>query len=67
MKKLQKNLFFLIFFIKYLGSVEVLCSMKTLDFDTRTQVAQDSIRVVCAAIGIQLRDQHKVNIILFFF
>ena len=40
--------------------------MKTLDFDTRTQVAQDSIRVVCAAIGIPLQDQDKVNTIFFF-
>ena len=48
-------------FLKYLGSVEVLCSMKTLDFDNRTRVARDSIRLVCSAVGVHLRERHKVN------
>jgi hypothetical protein len=48
--------------LKYLGSVEVLCSMKTLDFESRTRVARDSIRLVCAAIGVTLKERRKVNI-----
>lgn len=47
---------------KYLGSVEVLCSMKTLDFDKRTRVARDSIRLVCAAAGVDLHERHKVSV-----
>jgi hypothetical protein len=45
---------------QYLGSVEVLCSMKTLDFDSRTRVARDSIRLVCIAVGVPLKDRRKV-------
>ncbi|CAF1494735.1 unnamed protein product, partial [Adineta ricciae] len=45
--------------VNYLGSVEVLCSMKTLDFDNRTRVARDSIRLVCSAVGVHLRERHK--------
>lgn len=45
--------------VNYLGSVEVLCSMKTLDFENRTKVARDSIRLVCAAVGVTLRDRRK--------
>ena len=47
-------------FFKYLGSVEVLCSMKTLDFDNRTRVARDSIRLVCTAVGVTFKDRRKV-------
>ncbi|CAF3916374.1 unnamed protein product [Rotaria sp. Silwood2] len=43
----------------YLGSVEVLCSMKSLDFDSRTRVARDSIRLVCTAAGVTLRERRK--------
>lgn len=50
----------LISFFQYLGSVEVLCSMKTLDFDSRTRVARDSIRLVCIAVGVPLKDRRKV-------
>ena len=46
--------------MKYLGSVEVLCSMKTLDFESRTRVARDSIRLVCTAAGVNLRERRKV-------
>jgi len=53
--------FFFIFLFKYLGSVEVLCSMKALDFESRTQVARDSIRLVCTAVGITLKERRKVN------
>ena len=51
--------FFLLF--KYLGSIEVLCSMKTLDFDSRTRVARDSIRSVCTAVGVTLKERRKVS------
>lgn len=53
--------FSFLFDFKYLGSVEVLCSMKTLDFENRTKVARDSIRLVCAAIGVTLRERRKVE------
>ncbi|CAF0986144.1 unnamed protein product [Didymodactylos carnosus] len=43
----------------YIGSVEILCSMKTLDFDNRTRVARESIRIVCSATGVQLKDRRK--------
>ncbi|CAF1045562.1 unnamed protein product [Didymodactylos carnosus] len=42
-----------------MGSVEILCSMKTLDFDHRTRVARESIRLVCSSIGIQLKERRK--------
>ncbi|CAF1281523.1 unnamed protein product [Adineta ricciae] len=45
--------------VTYLGSVEVLCSMKTLDFDSRTRVARDSIRLVCATVGISFKDRRR--------
>jgi hypothetical protein len=41
--------------------------MKTLDFDSRTRVARDSIRLVCTEVGITLRDRRKVRKKLFFF
>ncbi len=53
--------------MKYLGSVEVLCSMKTLDFESRTRVARDSIRLVCTAVGVTLRERRKVRIDFIFF
>jgi hypothetical protein len=34
--------------------------MKTLDFDSRTRVARDSIRLVCTAIGVPLKERRKV-------
>lgn len=52
--------------LKYLGSVEVLCSMKTLDFESRTRVARESIRLVCAAVGVALRERRKVRIVFSF-
>jgi len=45
--------------VNYLGNVEVLCSMKTLDFESRTRVARDSIRLVCTAAGVTLRERRK--------
>jgi hypothetical protein len=35
--------------------------MKTLDFDKRTQVAHDSIRLVCNAVGVALKEQRNVT------
>lgn len=35
--------------------------MKTLDFDHRTRVARDSIRLVCLAVGVPLKDRRKVR------
>ena len=52
---------FIEFLFQYLGAVEVLCSMKTLDFENRTRVARDSIRSVCNAVGVALKDRRKVN------
>lgn len=45
--------------VHYLGSIEVLCSMKTLDFDSRTRVARDSIRLICTSVGVALKDRRK--------
>ena len=41
--------------------------MKALDFDRRTRVARDSIRLVCAAADVTLRERHKVIICSFVF
>ncbi len=35
--------------------------MKTLDFDNRTRVARDSIRLVCTAVGVTLKERRKVS------
>jgi len=47
--------------VNYVGSVDVLCSMKSLDFDHRTQVARESIRLVCSATGVTVKDRRKSN------
>lgn len=49
------------YYVHYLGSVEVLCSMKTLDFENRTRVARESIRTVCNAVGVALKDRRKID------
>uniref|UniRef100_A0A671NYK1 SHC-transforming protein 1 n=1 Tax=Sinocyclocheilus anshuiensis TaxID=1608454 RepID=A0A671NYK1_9TELE len=36
--------------IRYMGCVEVLQSMRALDFNTRTQVTREAISVVCEAV-----------------
>lgn len=46
--------------VTYLGSVEVLSSMKALDFENRTKVARDSIRLICIASGFHPKDRYKV-------
>uniref|UniRef100_UPI00358F6674 SHC-transforming protein 1-like n=1 Tax=Myxine glutinosa TaxID=7769 RepID=UPI00358F6674 len=38
------------YLVKYLGSVEVLQSMRSLDFNTRTQVTREAITRVCDTI-----------------
>ncbi|CAF4550716.1 unnamed protein product [Rotaria socialis] len=45
--------------VNYIGSVEILCSMKTLDFENRTRVARDSICLVCTAVGVLLKERRK--------
>ncbi|XP_032532799.1 SHC-transforming protein 3 isoform X1 [Chiroxiphia lanceolata] len=38
------------YIVKYLGCIEVLRSMRSLDFNTRTQVAREAISRVCEAV-----------------
>ncbi|NXV50931.1 SHC3 protein, partial [Uria aalge] len=38
------------YMVKYLGCVEVLRSMRSLDFNTRTQIAREAISCVCEAV-----------------
>ncbi|XP_075595575.1 SHC-transforming protein 3 isoform X2 [Balearica regulorum gibbericeps] len=38
------------YIVKYLGCIEVLRSMKSLDFNTRTQIAREAIIRVCEAV-----------------
>lgn len=39
--------------VRYIGNIEVKESMKTLDFDTRTQVAREAINRVSEAAGLK--------------
>ncbi|XP_070791764.1 SHC-transforming protein 3 [Pituophis catenifer annectens] len=38
------------YIVKYLGCIEVLRSMKSLDFNTRTQITREAIGLVCEAV-----------------
>uniref|UniRef100_A0A8C6YFE9 SHC adaptor protein 3 n=1 Tax=Naja naja TaxID=35670 RepID=A0A8C6YFE9_NAJNA len=38
------------YIVKYLGCIEVLRSMKSLDFSTRTQITREAIGLVCEAV-----------------
>uniref|UniRef100_H3ARA2 SHC-transforming protein 1 n=1 Tax=Latimeria chalumnae TaxID=7897 RepID=H3ARA2_LATCH len=38
------------YLVRYMGCVEVLQSMRALDFNTRTQVTREAISVVCEAV-----------------
>ncbi|XP_009883966.1 PREDICTED: SHC-transforming protein 3 [Charadrius vociferus] len=38
------------YIVKYLGCIEVLRSMRSLDFSTRTQIAREAISRVCEAV-----------------
>ncbi|KPI97569.1 SHC-transforming protein 1 [Papilio xuthus] len=45
--------------VRYIGCMEVLTSMKKLDFDTRSQVAKECIARVCAAAGLRSADKKR--------
>ena len=38
---------------QYIGCVEVLTSMKVLDFDTRSAIAKECIHRVCEEAGVK--------------
>lgn len=45
--------------VRYIGCMEVLTSMKKLDFETRSQVAKECIARVCEAAGIRQADKKR--------
>ncbi|CAG9581198.1 unnamed protein product [Danaus chrysippus] len=45
--------------VRYIGCMEVLTSMKKLDFETRSQVAKECIARVCAAAGLRTADKKR--------
>ncbi|XP_035283647.1 SHC-transforming protein 1-like isoform X2 [Anguilla anguilla] len=45
--------------VRYMGCVEVLQSMRALDFNTRTQVTREAITVVCEAVPGARGTQHR--------
>ncbi|XP_050671062.1 SHC-transforming protein 1 [Leptidea sinapis] len=45
--------------VRYIGSMEILTSMKKLDFETRSQVAKECIARVCAAAGLRSADKKR--------
>ncbi|XP_036371527.1 SHC-transforming protein 1-like isoform X1 [Megalops cyprinoides] len=45
--------------VRYMGCVEVLQSMRALDFNTRTQVTREAITVVCEAVPGGRGAQHR--------
>ncbi|XP_075970092.1 SHC-adaptor protein [Anticarsia gemmatalis] len=45
--------------VRYIGCMEILTSMKKLDFDTRSQVAKECIARVCAAAGLRSADKKR--------
>nr|CAG4644105.1 EOG090X098F [Lepidurus arcticus] len=45
--------------IRYIGSLEVHTSMKSLDFDTRSQIAKECINRVCEAAGLKTLDKKR--------
>ncbi|KAJ8267802.1 hypothetical protein COCON_G00129740 [Conger conger] len=45
--------------VRYMGCVEVLQSMRALDFNTRTQVTREAITVVCEAVPGARGAQHR--------
>ena len=44
---------------QYIGCVEVLTSMKVLDFDTRSAIAKECIHRVCEAAGVKAQDPKR--------
>ncbi|XP_061739779.1 SHC-transforming protein 4-like isoform X2 [Nerophis ophidion] len=45
--------------IKYMGSVEVTQSMRTLDFDTRKQVTREAINRLCKRLSVKTTVKNK--------
>ncbi|KAJ0182684.1 hypothetical protein K1T71_002053 [Dendrolimus kikuchii] len=45
--------------VRYIGCMEVMTSMKKLDFETRSQVAKECIARVCAAAGLRSADKKR--------
>ncbi|XP_013775445.1 SHC-transforming protein 1-like isoform X1 [Limulus polyphemus] len=45
--------------IRYVGCLEVNTSMKSLDFDTRSQIAKECINRVCEAAGLKTVDKKR--------
>ncbi|PNF36933.1 SHC-transforming protein 1 [Cryptotermes secundus] len=45
--------------VRYIGCLEVNTSMKSLDFDTRSQVAKECINRVCEAAGLKTADKKR--------
>ncbi|XP_022248555.1 SHC-transforming protein 1-like isoform X2 [Limulus polyphemus] len=43
--------------IRYIGYLEVKTSMKSLDFDTRSQIAKECINRVCEAAGLKINNK----------
>lgn len=45
--------------VRYIGCLEVLMSMKKLDFETRSHVAKECINRVCEAAGLKSADKKR--------
>ncbi|KAF7287503.1 hypothetical protein GWI33_001463 [Rhynchophorus ferrugineus] len=45
--------------VRYVGSLEIKVSMKTLDFKTRSSVAKECINRVCVAAGLKTLDKKR--------
>ncbi|NXN89918.1 SHC3 protein, partial [Bombycilla garrulus] len=54
------------YIVKYLGCIEVLRSMRSLDFSTRMQVAREAISRVCEAMPGAKRPFKKRKVFFFF-
>ncbi|KAL1114762.1 hypothetical protein AAG570_007586 [Ranatra chinensis] len=48
-----------VYIVRYIGCLEVLASMKQLDFDTRFLVAKECINRVCEAAGLKTVDRRR--------
>nr|CAG4648748.1 EOG090X098F [Polyphemus pediculus] len=47
------------YFVRYIGCLEVNTSMKSLDFDTRSQIAKECINLVCETAGLKTVDKKR--------
>nr|CAG4648049.1 EOG090X098F [Moina brachiata]SVE93115.1 EOG090X098F [Moina brachiata] len=47
------------YFVRYIGCLEVNTSMKSLDFDTRSQIAKECINIVCETAGLKAVDKKR--------